>query len=301
MGAAESTRRNYATPIRNYIRFCNERKFFDIVPTTEPLLCLWVSKLATTIHHTSIKAYLYGVRSLHIDCGHSDPLAHTPMLDRVFRGIKRAQGTRERKERLALTLPMLQAIQRHLAQIEQGKLTWAVCCMGVAGLFRIGELSPCSAKETRLLRVSDLQMVKDSQGTVSCITVHLRESKTDPFRQEVDVHITSRTAITAFIRYFAHHPDPKNPQAPLFALHDKTPYLRESLIQHVQSALTSAGIDAQGYSGFSFRKGGATSLARMGVSDRIIQALGRWKSWCYQLYIQEDREALLRTASQLSL
>jgi hypothetical protein len=42
----------------------------------------------------------------------------------------------------------------------------------------------------------------------------------------------------------------------------------------------------------SFRKGGATALAESGVPDRVIQELGRWKSFAYQRYVHSTDAAL---------
>lgn len=38
-------------------------------------------------------------------------------------------------------------------------------------------------------------------------------------------------------------------------------------------------------SGISLRKGGALTLALCGVPDRVTQALGRWKSNAYRVYV----------------
>jgi hypothetical protein len=41
-------------------------------------------------------------------------------------------------------------------------------------------------------------------------------------------------------------------------------------------------------SGHSMRAGGATSLAEAGVSPHIIQAIGRWKSDAWQIYVRKN-------------
>ena len=46
------------------------------------------------------------------------------------------------------------------------------------------------------------------------------------------------------------------------------------------------------------------TLARAGVSDRVIRGMGRWKSWCYRMYmeLQDEEKAvaaeLVATASR---
>ena len=44
------------------------------------------------------------------------------------------------------------------------------------------------------------------------------------------------------------------------------------------------------YSTHSLRRGGAAAAARAGVEDSVIQRHGRWKSWCFTLYTQMERE-----------
>ena len=45
------------------------------------------------------------------------------------------------------------------------------------------------------------------------------------------------------------------------------------------------GLNSEQFSGHSLRRGGATSLALRGVSDALIQVLGRWQSDAYKRYI----------------
>ena len=58
------------------------------------------------------------------------------------------------------------------------------------------------------------------------------------------------------------------------------------------------------YAGFSLRRGGALSMALAGVPDRVIRAVGRWKSYAYRIYIdlteQEKVDAQLRAAKAQS-
>ena len=47
-----------------------------------------------------------------------------------------------------------------------------------------------------------------------------------------------------------------------------------------------AGLGDDGWSGISFRKGGALSLALGGAPDRHIMDLGRWSSDCFRRYVE---------------
>ena len=61
----------------------------------------------------------------------------------------------------------------------------------------------------------------------------------------------------------------------LFSVSRKGSYLtREAFVRSVREALTRAGMDAQCYSGHSFRVGAATTAAACGVEDSLIKTLG---------------------------
>ena len=63
--------------------------------------------------------------------------------------------------------------------------------------------------------------------------------------------------------------------------------------------MAAAGI-AGNFSSHSFRIGAATIAACNGIPDHLIQALGRWTSNAYQLYIRTPSEALASLSLQLS-
>ena len=60
----------------------------------------------------------------------------------------------------------------------------------------------------------------------------------------------------------------------------------------MKAALERGGICSKGYSGYSFRIGVATTAVEVGVSEAVIQQLGRWKSVAYNGYIRLRREQL---------
>ena len=67
---------------------------------------MFVTHLARTLKASTIKVYLAGVRSLHIDHGFDNPLKNCLRLERVIRGVKREQGTGTRP-RLPITAAIL--------------------------------------------------------------------------------------------------------------------------------------------------------------------------------------------------
>ena len=76
------------------------------------------------------------------------------------------------------------------------------------------------------------------------------------------------------------------PTAPLFQLLDGTICTVKDVKTRITKLTNDMGLDTDRYTVYSFRIGGATSLARRGVDHRKIQIAGRWRSDAYALYIR---------------
>ena len=160
--------------------------FYQI--SDEQSLMRFASFLADSLHHSSIKVYLSAVRSLHIDNGLPDPLINCLQLQRLLRGIKRVQGSSTSK-RLPITVDLLKAIQRSLdLNSWDHVMLWAACCLGFFGFLRAGEFTTNSTFDPSIhLTVGDVQA--DSLVDPTCFRVHIKCSKTDPFRVGCDIYV----------------------------------------------------------------------------------------------------------------
>lgn len=91
-GLVPSTRKTYATAQRKFFNFCLQlgqlHPSGSPCPADEWTLCLFATFLAGFKHHPSIKVYLSGVRTLHVEQGFPDPLQNCLRLQWVVRGIK---------------------------------------------------------------------------------------------------------------------------------------------------------------------------------------------------------------------
>ena len=67
----------------------------------------------------------------------------------------------------------------------------------------------------------------------------------------------------------------------------------------MRRALESQGLDVSRFNGHSFHIGAATTAAACGISDSLIQALGRWKSSAFTSYIQTPKDTLVTVAARL--
>ena len=243
----------------------------------------------------TIKAYLSAIRFFHIMAGHGDPFAPgaLPRLQYVVRGIKRAPRSPSRP-RLPLTPPLLQAIKTCWAP----KAAEADTVMLWAAFMRAGKFTVTSAQDVEQETCLSAQDVAvDSHANPSMVRVHLKQSKTDPFRHGVDIFLGRTDAlcpVAAILAYCAIRP------AIAIVFEDVSPLTRERLVVAVRSVLSHAGVNTAHYSGHSFRVGAATAAARAGLQEATIKMLGRWESSAYERYVRMPRESLAAISRQLS-
>ena len=108
----------------------------------------------------------------------------------------------------------------------------------------------------------------------------------DPFCQGCHIHIGLGRAplctVQALLAYLSLR---GNVPGPLFLLMNGQPLSISILTDWLQQIFSTAGIEGN-FSSHSFHIGAAMVAARSGIPDHQIQALGRWPSNAYQLYIR---------------
>ena len=218
-----------------------------------------------------------------------------------MKGLKRTQAEAgsTTKPRLPITPQILQKIFRAWSQLHErdAHMLQAACCLGFFGFLRAAEFTtPSWAEFDKDAHLTIADIAVDSQTYPSIIQVHIKQSKTDPFRQGVFIYIGKSHAaicpVAIITRYLA-------VRGPLFLCADGSPLSRNTLVTKVRAALAQAGIDSQAYSGHSFRIGAATTAAKNGVEDSLIQILGRWQSSAYLRYVKLPREQLAAISQSL--
>lgn len=86
---------------------------------------------------------------------------------------------------------------------------------------------------------------------------------------------------------------------PLFVFRSGAVLTRTMLISQLRDLLQICGIQADAYSGHSFRSGGATDSALSGMADWELKLAGRWSSDAYQRYVRAPRSTLTGFASRM--
>lgn len=227
----------------------------------------------------------------------------SPLIALTSRGIKRVQGTAATvRRKLPITFELLRTITPLLPIDHPDSATIrAAMWLGTAGLLRTGEFTVDSASKPDPLRLLTVSSIAQIQQNPPVLSVHLRASKTDPFRHEVDVPITNHTAVRLLLqmlrRRASSHTD--EPHRPLFLMADGNPLTRARLLAATRQLLLSARVTTDPNIGVSFRRGGATALANAKVEDRLIKLAGRWRSSAYARYIDTSMPVLMAHLSHL--
>ncbi len=308
-----STRASYAVGVRSYLSFCSEHSYpHDRAwPAQWDTVCLWMAHLAPRVAPSTVRSYVTALNTAHELAGLAMPTRGQdhPLVERLFRGIKRRHTAeqRGRRERHPITTALLQRIRTVLpfAQQPSAYMLFAAMCTGTCGLLRAAEFAHDASKtHYRVLQLCDLAFVcADGETRLAHVplppatrVLHARlflaASKTDPFRQGVHVLLAAPLALDALRAYLRVHPRPSTPTAALFEYASGAPLGRSDLIKCMRACIQALGLPAAQYAGHSFRRGGASSLAAAGTPDHLIQALGRWSSECYRLYIELPVEAI---------
>lgn len=249
------------------------------------------------VAHKTIKAYITGVRSYHVDLGYTDlDVFHHPMLERILAGIRRLRGEPDRRERKPITRDLLLQIIKTLdTSTQRGATLHAAFCLAFAAFLRIGEFTYSDQDRQQLdfgrwhATRSSIVLEQDK------LQLSLPASKTDPFRQGVTLTIAAagdEACPVASLRYLLER-FPSLPSAPLFET--ALGFNRQLVIEALRSTLLNLGHTGN-YSGHSFRRGAATSARRAGLTEQEIQLLGRWRSDAYKLYIQAHPSYILNAS-----
>lgn len=143
---------NYKTA-SNLLELCKKETGFDLsLPLSEEKTLVFISWcIKRNNKSTTIRVYLAGLRSLHIEKGFTCIDLYTPLVRQVIRGRENMPISSRPKVRLPCTLSILRLLKAKLR--SSGLLTniqltiWSVCTLAFFGAFRIGELlSKCTGE-----------------------------------------------------------------------------------------------------------------------------------------------------------
>jgi site-specific recombinase XerD len=256
---APSTRRAYASDIRDYLRWCEQQNHVA-ASVCGGDLALYVTQLAETHAVSTITRRLTAINELYKQYKLSSPV-DTPEVKLVVRGIRRVRGVAQRGKQ-ALLLDAIGAMLTHVPDTAVGLRDRTILLLGFAGGFRRSELVALSVEDIEFVREGALVTVRRSKtdqegrGMVKavpyamrqalCPVTHLQQlvelrDKGHLFTQAVKGNRLTESALTA-----------------------------QSVALIVKRYAKLAGLNADDLSAHSLRAGFATQAALNGASDREI-------------------------------
>lgn len=272
-GLAPSTRRSYSSAKKRFLEFC-EASHTSPLPLSEQVMCRYVAYLGEQgLSPKSIKAYLSAARHLQISMNMRDPkLGEMPKLEQVMKGVKReyAKKSPGKRVRLLVTpdiLLKLRGVWEANSKHHNSIMLWAAGSLCYFGFLRAGEITvPAeSAYDSgQHLNVSDVMVNSISDPTL--IKIKIKASKTDPFRQGLDIFVgktdNKLCPVAALLAYLAKRGRQKGM---LCRFENGRLLTRDRFVTSVREALKAAGVDCRSYSGHSFRIGAATAASKRGL------------------------------------
>ena len=245
---APATRKSYGSAQNRYLRFC-AKAGFDPVPASEQQVCRFVAQLAKDgLAPSSIKSYLSAIRHLHLAMHLPDPkIGEMARLEQVIKGskcefAKLKPGTRERLPITPELLLKMRKVWEKESTSFDNIMLWAASCLCFFGFLRAGELTvPTEAEYDAGVHLNFADVAVDSKCNPSLLRVHIKASKTHPFRKGIYIFIGSTEndfcPVKAMLAYLAR----RGPKAGLLFQFEDGRYLtRDRFVRRVKSVLSAA-------------------------------------------------------------
>ena len=282
---APSTKQQYDRNFHVYRRFCNKYRL-QLFPLVQESLILFATHMAHKISHQNISSKLSAVKYFSQLHGYDTDFSTFHRLYRLIRGIKRTQANKFSKpKRLPITPPLLHIFRSKLwtfPMLYVDKLMiWAAMLTAFFGFLRISEYTSSHVKSydpVSTLCHSDITVHR------SAIDVFLKASKNDPFKTGATIRLMRNFSmlcpVEAMLAYLS---STHIKRGPLFTFQDGR-FLTRRTFTNILNQVKPPSIT--NISTHSFRIGAATTAAAAGHPRWLIQAMGRWSSDCYKVYLR---------------
>jgi integrase len=284
---ADATKATYKSQLTSFLSFCNNYGY-TAIPASTLTLCRYVAFLSSRLKCNSIHQYLNAVRLLHVHNGFSNPLDNNIRLRAVLKGLQRVMG-RVVSRKSPITVDILLRIRQVLQlSIVENASFWASCLIAFYGMLRKSSVFPPKGGYLKIHNVHVYKwgviLVLNYSKTVQC--KERQHSIPLPWSKQA-LLCPARALLYAWKK--GHCSSATDPMLPVVLNNALIPYTRHSFDNKLRSIMSQLGL--VGYSGHSFRRGGASHALRCGVPAEIIMAQGDWRSLAYLDYLDVDSVA----------
>ena len=299
----------YKSSFKKYKEFCHQYGIQPL-PLTETKAIYWMAYRTGTVKASTALSGYYGVKKMAAFYGQKVDDSQWPLLKQVKTSLHTVFGADAPDKRKPITFELLAQMYKYFNLKNYNELvyyTLMVCA--TTALLRTSEFCAKHKKvnahqqdkaSVQALWNRNLTPHLNSQGTqVTHYSCKIQASKNEKGKCTVDVvwaqgnwPVSPCELITQMIHAKMNIINTKttklsmDPTAPLFQLLDGSIVTVKDVKNRLTKLCNDMGLDPSKYTIYSFRIGGATSLARRGVDHRQIQIAGRWRSEAYGIYIR---------------
>ncbi|XP_063404691.1 uncharacterized protein LOC134688145 [Mytilus trossulus] len=313
---SEGTKVSYETGYNHFLKFLllNGISVTDSKPysVSEDLLIYFATHCFQhlKLQYSTIKLYICGIRHRCLKDNICSPFNNSSnnleRLSLFLNSIKRLQKPII-KDRLPITFDILQ----HLCvKLKEGifspfidQMLYTAFTVAFYGFLHCGEFTIRRSKSfdcNNNLCISDVLFYSDY------VILHLKQSKTDPFRMGVDIQLHKLNHDCCPFKALHDYLIVRNTMFKfqnnnaLFIDESGKALEREFFISKLKHLLCICGYNPQSFNGHSFRIGAATTAGKSNIEDHLIKTLGRWKSNSYCRYIRTSKNVIKKAQQKLS-
>ena len=279
-----STWKNYGSALNSYLTFVRIHDF-PVEPTPDTL-SFFIVFMCHHIRPKSVDSYLSGI------CQQLEPyfpsvrdVRKSIICKRTLAGCKRLRGVPTIRKRALSIDDLTQVIQHYSNSSSHDDLLFVSQILtGFFALMRLGELT-----------VPDDKSIFDHRKITSRTLVSLSNNdyhfflpghKADKFFEGNTIIIQRRADFINPLLHFKKYLSSRDRLFPFSSdLWLRADGSRPSQTFFIRRMKLFFSHDVAGQ---SMRSGGATYLAELGVSPNLIQAIGRWASSAFQIYIRKN-------------
>ena len=272
----------------------------DMYRPSIELYCSFLDFYLSFYKHETVKSYLKRINTFAVQETGQPIHSHLNKLwiRRTFVAAAKEAQMPAACKRLPLTVEILTKLRPFVNfSRNDGRALWAILCVGVFSLARIGELVPGHSSKLKVtLRAVDIKGNRGALNLIGTKTDHEQKGSTILFFGNK----SSCCPITAMQAYITGRPQTAS-SAPLFINSRSERLTQYWVLNSMRSLLDKAGFDGKDFSGISLRRGGAQTLLKLQANDTIIMGMGRWKSACFNRYLHVSEPDRLQLAFLPSL
>jgi len=273
---------SYTSAVQSYISFCRSHDF-PIDPTTDTL-SFYIVYICHFIKPKSVSSYLSGICNqlevfypdIRRNCAH-------PIVKRTLKGCKKIHNSVASRKRPLQRAELTEVFDKlHSSASFDDQLFLVLLYVGFFALMRLGELVFPDKLELQDFRkvIMRSSFIADDDHVEFNLPTH-KADRTFEGNRILVKSTGDRDDPVKIVQDYVRERDHRFPGLPhLWVRSDGSVPTRSWFIRRLRAFFSD------NVAGHSLRSGGATWLASLGIPVELIQAIGRWASESFKIYIR---------------